>query len=70
MEMVRKNRVAKQIDPKTRGETLQLLFDPDLAMIIIVSSDRIVSEQKASADNTVQRRKGDRSFIGEIDGMR
>jgi hypothetical protein len=43
----------KKVDPKTSSKALQLLFDPDLAMIVMASGHPIVSEPETPSNNPV-----------------
>ena len=53
MEVIRENREAKQIDPEAGRELLERLFDPDLAMIEVLSAELIVTHQETSADGAI-----------------
>jgi hypothetical protein len=53
MKVIGKNRVAQQIDPKASRHAMQSVLQPLFAMVEVLSGDWIVSQQKASADASI-----------------
>ena len=51
--MIRKDRKTEKIDPKASRQALQLLFDPDLAMVIGLSGDGIRSKKKTPTNDAI-----------------
>ena len=62
MKVIGKDRKRQQIDTKTSGQPLQLLFDPFLTMIKVFAGDRIRPEQEAATDNPIHD-MDNRNFI-------
>jgi len=54
MKMIRENREPQQIDPKGGGELLQVVFDPDFAVIKVFARKGIVSHQETAADGAIK----------------
>ena len=51
--MIRQDRKPEKIDPDVRCQQTQLVLDPDLAMVKVLSRDRIVPRQKATTNHAI-----------------
>ncbi len=47
--MVRQDRLTQKINPEVLRLMSKLLIDPDFAMVIVSTGDRIVAKQKSTA---------------------
>jgi len=50
--MVRKNRESEKINPKVCREKFELIFDPNLSVIMVFSSKGVNAQEKASANHS------------------
>ena len=63
MEVVQEDRKAEQVDPEGRGKTSQVVLDPDLAVVEIISRQRILAKEEAPSHGT-REDVSDGDFIG------
>ncbi|WP_197168275.1 hypothetical protein [Neorhodopirellula pilleata] len=54
MKMIRKQTVAKQIDPEIRRELLQIFLQPAFVMVEVLPRDKIIAHEKAPSDGTAK----------------
>jgi hypothetical protein len=66
MKMVRQNRKPKKVDTEGGGEAPQLIFDPDLPVIVVLPGDRIVAEQEATPNDPIHH-MNDGKFVRSKD---
>jgi hypothetical protein len=62
MEMIRHDGKSQQVDPERPGQSLSLIFNHDFAMIVILATDGIVTQQ-VSATNHAIHHMHNRNFI-------
>jgi hypothetical protein len=64
--MIREDGEAEQIDAKAASKMLEQVFNPDLAMVVVVAGQWIGAQQEAAPDDTIHDvDNGD--FIGRKD---
>ena len=62
MKMIGENREPRKINSKAGSEAFQEIFDPRLAVIIVLPGDGIATEQKTAKDDSIHHRD-DRNFV-------
>ena len=55
MKVIGKNHKPQQVNPKASGETLQQSFHPEFAVIIVLTGECIIAQEKAAPHNSVHR---------------
>jgi hypothetical protein len=53
MEMIRHDGKSQQVDPERPGQSLLLIFDHQLTMIIILATDGIVTQQITATNHAI-----------------
>jgi hypothetical protein len=51
VKVVRKYAEANQINAEAGSKAIQLLFDPNLAVIVVLAGERICSQQKTASND-------------------
>jgi hypothetical protein len=62
MEMIRHDGKSQQVDPERPGHSLSLIFDHHLAMIVILATHRVVTQQITATNHTIHH-MDNRNFI-------
>jgi len=62
MEMIRHDGKSQQVDPERPGQSLSLIFNHDFAMIVILATHGIVTQQITATNHTIHH-MDNRNFI-------
>ena len=62
MKVIEENREPRKINSKAGGEPFQKIFDPRLAVIIVLPGNGIVTLQKTATDDSIHLRD-ERNFV-------
>jgi hypothetical protein len=60
--MIRQDGKSQQVDPESTGQSLSLIFNHDFAMIVILATDGIVTQQVAATNHAIHHMHN-RNFI-------
>jgi hypothetical protein len=63
MKMIRQDGKSQQVDPECPGQSLSLIFNQDFAMIVILATHGIVTQQITTATNHTIHHMDNRNFF-------